>query len=121
MKIPVDKTGLTFMVMAEPRAKLDFESKQPVIKEGEQVHTVTVAVMNGAEVVQIRLSVPGAPGIGQAQWVDPVGLAFNLTDRPGQGGGGPMFWWTVDRLDALGGPSAPSGASAPASGRKGAA
>jgi hypothetical protein len=97
MQFPISDMGRRFLVMTDPREKVDFETKQPVMKDGQQVMTVTLLIMGEGEAVQTRVSVTGDPGVSQGQWVTPVGLALNAIDRRD----GMMTWWSVERLDVV--------------------
>lgn len=106
MQFPVStEAGRRFLVMTDPRPRVDFDTKAPVMKDGQPVSQVTLLIMGEGEAVQARVSVTGDPGVTQGQWVTPVGLALNLIDRRD----GAMTWWSVERLDVVTGEAVAAG------------
>ncbi|ROO88741.1 hypothetical protein EDD29_6420 [Actinocorallia herbida] len=116
MKIPLDLNEAKFLVLGAPRERVDFETKMPVVKDGVQVMSVELALLDGAEWLPVRVSVAGDPGVVQGQIVKPVAPALNMTSRRGE----VMTWWTCDGFEADG-DAAAAPAPAPARGKAGGA
>ena len=96
--------GAEFMIMKDPRPRIDFETKQPVTRDGVEVMQVVLLVLRGGDAIQAKVSVNGDPGVRQGQFVRPIGLATNQVDRDGRES---VKWWSVERLEPVTGEAAP--------------
>lgn len=88
MKLPIDTTGLTFLLMGAAAPVLDFDTKQAKGDEnGVPLYAVPVGVMGADNPELITVKVPGAPtGLTPGQPVrlaDLVAQPWAMGDRNG--------------------------------------
>ena len=61
MKLPIDASGLQFLVVVAPVPVIDFETKRPKADEdGQPLHTVKLVAMGDGDAEILPVKVPGA-------------------------------------------------------------
>ncbi|MBW8486706.1 hypothetical protein [Actinomadura parmotrematis] len=107
MQFQIVTDGVTWLVAETPEARRDFESGDPKVDKetGAPLFQVRLLAMGPDGSAPLRVSVVGDPGLTQATFVRPVGLVLNAMERRGES----ITWWTVERLEPLGGPEGQPG------------
>jgi len=93
-KLPIDLSQMRFVVRGAPTPKTDFDSGEEVVKDGVVQWVVPLLMGDGAESVDLKITVAGDPGLKQLDEVTPLGLAFHMVSKGGQ----TITWWSAESL-----------------------
>ena|SRR5437867_732847 len=87
MKLPIDASGLQFLVVVAPVPVIDFESKRPKADEdGQPLYTVKLVAMGDGDAEILPVKVPGAGTLVPGTTVRVSGLVaspWSKGDRSG--------------------------------------
>ena len=61
-RLPIDTTAINFTIAAEPRAVLDFDTKQPKVVDGAPLSSLNVLAQTPEEISIITVKVAGLSG-----------------------------------------------------------
>ncbi len=88
MKLPIDVTGLTFLVAVPPAPVIDFDTKRPKADEnGEPLHNVQLVALGDGSAEILAVKFAGQPGLlTQGTTVKVAGLVatpWSMGERAG--------------------------------------
>jgi hypothetical protein len=71
MKLPIDTSGLTFLLVGSPAPVTEYGTEKPVIdrESGQQLHTVRLVALAQDEAEIIAVKVPRAASAGK-EWLE---------------------------------------------------
>ena len=103
MRLPIETSNLTFIVVAPPQPVLDFDSKQPrVDANGQPVFTFGVVALgsDGADIINVKVSdePKGLVLGGQVRVSGLVATTWAMGDRNGVS-------FRAERVEVLSGPA----------------